>query len=49
MMQDGSNAKSTLLVRISHPHSPTHLSVIKETVSATHSELTANRYKTKKF
>ena len=41
-MQDGSNVESTLLKRISHPHSPTHLSFIKETVSATHSELTTN-------
>jgi len=35
MMQDGSNAESTLLIRISHPHSPIHLSFIKETVSGT--------------
>jgi hypothetical protein len=49
MMKDGSNAESTLVIRILHPHSPIHLSFIKETVSATHIELTVNRYKTKKF
>jgi hypothetical protein len=46
-MQGGSNTESTLLIRISHPHSPTNLTFIKETVSAKYSELTVNRYKTK--
>jgi hypothetical protein len=48
-MQDEINAESTLPIRISFPHSPTHLSFITETVFATHGELTVNRYKTKKF
>jgi len=48
-VQNGSNTESTLHNRISHAHSPTHLNFVKETVSAKHSDLTVNRYKTKKF